>query len=151
MMNAHLKRLFAEICALIGAAYEATDASHCTLRIADFDVLLVCDGDEPQHAAAYFDLGPLPEEGREAVLMHMLEINHGIGPSCKGMLSVDPGSQRVLCARPFVLDELTTGRAVLDDLTAFAKELRAGSDETSRNREDEGVPDVEAPVPMCWA
>jgi len=151
MMNAHLKRLFAEICALIGAAYEATDASHRTLRIADFDVLLVCDADKPQHAAAYFDLGPLPEEGREVVLMQMLEINHGIGPSCKGMLSVEPGSQRVLCVLPFVLDELTTGRAVLDELTAFAKELREGGQETDDRRQDEGGLRVKVPVPMSWA
>ena len=151
MMNAHLRRLFAEICTLIGVACEATDASYGTLRIADFDVLLVCDADKPEHAAEYFDLGPPPEEGRDVVLMQMLEINHGIGPSCKGMLSIEPGSQRVLCGLPFVLDELTTGRAVLDELTAFAKELREGGQEIDDPRQADGIPRVKVPVPMCWA
>jgi hypothetical protein len=150
MMNAHLRRLFAEICTLIGVACEASGASCGTLRIADFDVLLVCDADKPQHAAAYFDLGPLPEEGRQAVMMQMLEINHGIGPSCKGMLSVEPESQRVLCVLPFVLDELTTGRAVLDELTAFAKELRDGDQETEDRAQGESLPRARVPIQMCW-
>ena len=151
MLNAQLKRLIAEICALVGVAYEATGASHGTLRIADIDVLLVCDTDKPQQAAAYFDLGPLPEKDREAVLLEMLEINYGIGASCKGMLSVDPGSQHVLCVLPFVLDELTTARTVLDELTAFAQELREDGPHEGGGVRGEGSPRVKMPFQMCWA
>lgn len=150
MTSTRLQRLLTEMCALIGVAYEATDSSGGTLLIAGFEVLLVCDSESPQYAAAYFDLGPLPTEGKETALAQMLEINHGIGPSCKGMLSVDPGSQRVLCVLPFFVDELTTGRAVLDELTAFAKELREGDRETGGRVRGQGASRVDMPAAMCW-
>lgn len=114
MTHVHYRRLLSEICALIGVPCDDALASHGTLRIADFDVLLVCDGSMPHYAAAYFDLGPLPEQGKEALQADMLEINHSIGPSCKGVLSVEPRSQRVLCALPFEDMAIVTGHPIVN-------------------------------------
>lgn len=151
MTHAHYRRLLSEICALIDVPCDDALASHGTLRIADFDVLLVCDGSMPHYAAAYFDLGPLPEQGREALQADMLEINHSIGPSCKGVLSVEACSQRVLCALPFVLDELTTGRAVLDELTAFAAELKDDGQAAVGPGRNTGLPRARLTAPVGWA
>jgi len=52
---------------------------------------------------------------------------------------------------PFVLDELTAGRAVLDELTAFARELREGGAEAEGRGLGAGMQRTNAAVPICWA
>lgn len=124
MQSTLYRRLLRDICAMAGIGDTERLQAEGVLRIDGIDVLLVCASDVPQRMAAYFELGTLPGEGREAMLRDMLAINYAIGPSCRGCLCMDAQTDKVFCALPFSLDEYTNARTVLDELTTFAAGLR---------------------------
>ena len=80
----------------------------------------------PENGGAYTvsaDLGPLPEDGADALVGEMLEANHAFQGTAGATLSVDPGTGHVFLRRRVWPDD-SDEDSILPEIAVFADKAR---------------------------
>ena len=80
----------------------------------------------PENGGAYTvsaDLGPLPEDGADALVGEMLEANHAFQGTAGATLSVDPGIGHVFLRRRLWPDD-SDEDSILPEIAVFAGKAR---------------------------
>ncbi|SDR63032.1 Tir chaperone protein (CesT) family protein [Paraburkholderia tuberum] len=117
-------KLLHDVCDLVGLDDVARLIDGGQLDISGHTVSIRYDESvDPLGAVADIDLGPVPEEDRETIYRHALEVNFHSAPAGNGTLSLDPQAERLQYSFRFPLDGTRTATDLFDTVTDLLDSL----------------------------